>query len=115
MYFQAFESVDGAETLARTWPTTFTFMSGNPTHLETELLIGWDTLAHSLQKLLNVNNVGHTPKITFRDYHPETGYFNQSESSSSKNGPPMCEPMFHQEILYSFSSTDEESRKSYRK
>ena len=85
-------------------------MSGSSTHLEVELLIGWDTLAHSIQKLLNVNHIGYDPKMALYDYQPETEYINQSESSSTTM-PPMCEPMFHRETLLKYTATEEEFRK----
>ena len=117
IYIQALQKTTGTETLARTWPTTLPYMSGNERHLELEMLIGLDNLSHSFQKLLNVNNIDHSPKLKYCDYHAET---ERLESTSGSNEVPPTlvrktprgpEPMYHQEILQAMSSTDEEYRK----
>ena len=110
MYFQSFHGTDGTKTLAATWPSSLTYMSGNMRNLEVELIIGWDNLAHALQKLLNVNNIGHSPVLAHRTYHPETETtFN---SNSTDNLPPMgAAVMYHQAEYHRMTSAEEENRK----
>ena len=120
IYIQALQKTTGTETLARTWPTTLPYMSGNERHLELEMLIGLDNLSHSFQKLLNVNNIDHSPKLKYVKYHAETERLEVRDSDSNEVPPTLSrapprgvEPMYHQEILHAMSSTDEEYRKYY--
>ena len=56
MNFQIFELIE-TDTLTEKWPTSLTYMSGDHIKLETEMLIAYDNLAHSIQKALNIERM----------------------------------------------------------
>ena len=115
-YFQALEKANGAETLAASWPTRLTHMSGERSHLQLEMLIGWDNLSHAIQKLLNVNNIDGRPKLMYTEYHAESEseYDSQVQyvdRSLNPLPPVRVQPMFHQAVLLELTSAEEEARK----
>ena len=97
--------------MARTWPTSLPYMTGDERHLDLELLIGLDNLSHSFQKLLNVNNIDHSPKLEYREYHADKEPLETVPHESSKPPPMGVQPLYHQAVLHSMTSTDEEYRK----
>ena len=97
-------------------------MSGNPLNLETELLIGFDLLAHSIQKALNCHNIQddkhptdryNRPKLAILEYSVEKEaiikYPDDEHDGMPNMGAPF--PLYNQEVLYQYTCTDEEERK----
>ena len=83
-------------------------MSGSVGLLELELLLGWDNLSHSLQKLLNVNNIGKEPEIKIIEYYSEFG----QEQAAAEDTPYMgVQPMYYQGVLHAMTAPEEENRK----
>ena len=113
MYFQVLEKVDGAETLAAKWPIALTYMSGDVTNLETELLIGYDNLAHSIQKALNVERIENKPQLAILEYSQEpNARINYSTDSASDAMPNMDLPfpLYNQTVLHEYDNRQEENR-----
>lgn len=118
------KKVDGADTLAANWPTQLTYMSGNWRNLETELLIAYDNLAHSIQKALNCHNIQsdkhpvdrhNKPSISIDRYQiDKDAHISYPDDFSLTDGMPnMASPMplYNKEVQYEYSSVDEEERK----
>ena len=107
--------MDGTKTLAVVWPTTLTYCSGDIQNLETELLIGLDNLAHSIQHALNVNNIRDIdrPELVTVEYQAVESAHEQCSDNVADDMPHMRElfPLFQEEVLYKYKSTDEEARK----
>ena len=118
MNFQTLKSLDGTKTLAAVWPTTLTYCSGDTRNLETELLIGLDTLTHAIQHTLNVNNLANdeTPDLAILNYYPEHDATIDHIDEIDDGVPHMALPvtLYHEEELYKYRSTDEEYRKLSR-
>ena len=114
-YFQALKDIDGAETLARNWPTTLSYMSGSPRNLETELLIGIDNVAHAIQKALNVTTSGGLTesKLSIDSYQIDTEATNHFSLDSDDNMPDMGtpEPLYNRIMHYKLHPAEEEHRK----
>ena len=105
MYLQLLEVVDGTCTFASDWPDEPTYMSGVSSNLELELLIGWDTIAHAIQKVLNVNNIDCDAQIETVEFTHEADINRSNESTSEDGLPNMArQPLFTQTI-FSISKT----------
>ena len=87
-------------------------MSGQPSNLEMELLISWDTLAHAFVELLNVNSLEKDweTEISTIEYE-EVTEINHS-GHSEDNMPDMgTEPLYKKVILKEYRPGDEMDRK----
>ena len=118
--FQTLKKVDGAGTLAAKWPTQLTYMSGNCRNLETELIIGFDNVAHAIQKALNVNNITdeRTSTISIDRYQVDNeAIVSYPDDHSLTDGMPNMAapfPLYYKEVLHQYNSSQEEDRK-YKK
>ena len=109
------EQVDGSETLAAKWPTALTYMSGDHIHLETELLIAYDNLAHAIQQALNLTRLNERPRLEILEYEKEANAVVNVTTESADPAPYMAEPipLYHQKVLHSYEEHEEEYRKSF--
>ena len=103
------KDIDGSKTLAAgKWPKALTYMSGDIRNLETELLIAYDTLAHSIQQALNVTTNDHTD-ITIDSYHVETeakiSYSDDMEDGLPNMGAPF--PLYNRETHHELTAAEE--------
>lgn len=107
------EHVDGSETLAAKWPTALTYMSGDHVHLETEMLIAYDNLAHAIQQALNLTRLNERPRLAVLEYEKEENARINVTTESADPMPYMAEPfpLYHQNTLHEYDEGDEEYRK----
>jgi len=87
-------------------------MSGSPKNLETEMLIGYDNIAHAIQQALNVVE-GDNPKLAIVSYEVETearvNYSDEIEDDMPNMGA--THPLYRKEVLHEFDHADESDRK----
>lgn len=117
------KQIDGTKTLAVDWPKgSLTYMSGDITNLETELLIAFDLLAHAIQKALNCHNIQDDRHPTDRYNKPELAIESFQIDSDAKitypgeiddGMPHMGTPfsVYHKKVLHSYNDLQEENRK----
>ena len=96
--------------MAVSWPTAVPYMTGDRTHLQLEMLIGWDQISHAFQQLLNVNNIDGRPKLKYAEFHADESDYDPTEPEQ-EHGPAMPQPMYHKAVLHEFSASDEETCK----
>ena len=113
MYFQLFQQVDSSETLAANWPMALTYMSGDISNLETELLISYDLIAHAIQKALNLTGKDGRPQLSISEYVHEPEAKIDISNSSENPMPNMVEPfpLYYENVLHKLDETEEEIRK----
>ena len=90
-------------------------MSGDPSNLEVELLISWDTLAHAFVDLLNVNSLDKNWETELSTIEYEEATEINHSGHSSDGMPDMgTEPLFKKVTLKNYRPTDEIERKLYQ-
>ena len=114
------KDIDGADSLARNWPTPLSYMSGSPSNLETELLIGLDNIAHAIQKALNITTGGGLTdaKLSIdsfeideetRPRHVTRYHAVNTDGVIPEMGTP--EPLYNRIVNYKLHPAEEEHRK----
>ena len=97
-------------------------MSGDVTKLETELLIAYDLLGHSIQQALNCHNIHderhptdryNSPKLAIEDYQIDADAIITYPGDIEDNMPHMGSPftVYHKDVLHKYDANDEENRK----
>ena len=106
------QSVDGSSTLASAWPSQLSSMSGADVDLPVELLICWDNIASSIQKLLNTVNKTDESELEVVEYVRNDIAHITYPNDIEDNMPDMLSgPIYNKDVLRHYNGGEEESRK----
>ena len=98
--------------MATQWPHPRTYMSASSLHLELELLLLVDELAHAMQRMLQVENLDGPPKLVLEEYNLETSARMDYSDYVHDDLPHMGEApaLYSRSVLHQYCSGAEDTR-----
>ena len=106
------QTVDGSSTLAAAWPSKLSYMSGGDVDLPTELLICWDNVASSIQKLLNTVNHSDESQLEVVEYvRNDIAHITYSDDIEDNMPDMLAGPVYNKDILRHYTPGEEDNRK----
>ena len=106
--------MDGSLTLAAGWPYKLSFMSGTDVNLPIELLICWDTVASSIQKLLNTVNHSDESKLEVVEYiRNDIAHVTYPDEIEDNMPNMLAGSIYNKDVLRHYTAGEEDSSKFF--